>query len=480
MAPPVNERTRLLSPHDEEEDDAPVAWNGPNDPHNPKNWPASRKWTCAMLVSAYSIIAPTASSMVVPAMPALTRDLHIESPLVTQLTLSIYVLGWGMGPLIMGPLSELYGRAPLLHLGQFGFLVFNTLCGLATDARVFLALRFIGGVFGSGPMSLGAGVLGDLWVSDERGVSLAVYTVMPLLGTTAGPLLGGILIQSRPWQDIFFICSIFTLLSLILGLLFLPETFPPILLYRRRLAKWKSRGLAPPKTLHLNQLSRLVKLVRVDLARPFIMLGTQPIIQVLALYMGLLFGLNHLTISTFHSLWRDVYHEDDFTSSLNYIAITAGLLGGAESAGPINDRIYRHLKKRNHGQDSPEYRIYLMIPSAFLVPLGLLWYGWSATYHLHWVMPNLGILIYSYGLLMGYQCIQAYVLDCYPVYAASAMGALTVLRSLAGFSMPVFAPVVYQKVGYGWASTGLAGVAGVVGVAAPWVLGVWGRELRER
>ena len=147
----MDERTRLL-PY---EDNGPApSWDGPNDPRNPKNWPASRKWTCAMLVSAYSIIAPTASSMVVPAMPALTRDLHIESPLITQLSLSIYVLGWGMGPLIMGPLSELYGRAPLLHLGQFGFLVFNTLCGLATDARVFLALRFVGGVFGSGPMSV--------------------------------------------------------------------------------------------------------------------------------------------------------------------------------------------------------------------------------------------------------------------------------------------------------------------------------------
>ncbi|PWY86559.1 MFS general substrate transporter [Aspergillus sclerotioniger CBS 115572] len=462
----MDERTRLL-PYD-----APAAsWDGPNDPHNPKNWPASRKWTCAMLVSAYSIIAPTASSMVVPAMPALTRDLHIESPLVTQLSLSIYVLGWGMGPLIMGPLSELYGRAPLLHLGQFGFLVFNTLCGFATDARVFLALRFIGGVFGSGPMSLGAGVLSDLWISDERGTSLAIYTVMPLLGTTAGPLLGGLLIESHSWQSIFFICSIFTLISLLLGLFFLPETFGPILLYRRGLL---IHGTSP-KPLQRNQLSR----IRSDLARPFIMLGTQPIIQLLALYMGFLFGLNHLTISTFHSLWREVYHQDDFRASLNYIAITVGLLGGAEVTGPVNDIIYRHRKRKNHGKDSPEYRIYLMLPSAILLPTGLLLYGWSATYHLHWTLPNLGITTYSFGLLMGYQCIQAYVLDCYPVYAASAMGALTVLRSLMGFIMPVFAPVVYESVGYGWASTGLAGVAGIVGWLRRWCWGL-GEGLRGR
>ena len=153
---------------------------------------------------------------------------------------------------------------------------------------------------------------------------------MPLLGTTAGPLLGGLLIQSHPWQAIFFICSIFTLISLILGLLFLPETFGPILLYRHHLPHNK------PQPHPRAQLTR----IRTDLARPFIMLGTQPIIQLLALYMGFLFGLNHLTISTFHALWREVYQQDDFRASLNYIAITMGLLGGAEFTGPVNDRVF--------------------------------------------------------------------------------------------------------------------------------------------
>lgn len=130
--------------------------------------------------------------------------------------------------------------------------------------------------------------------------------------------------------------------------------------------------------------------------------------------------------------------------------------------------------------DLPEYRIWLMIPAAFLVPLGLLWYGWSATYTLHWIMPNIGITIYSFGLLMGYQCIQAYVLDCYPVYAASAMGALTVLRSLAGFTLPIFAPAMYRRFGYGWSSTILAGVAIVIGSVAPWLLRSKGAALRAK
>lgn len=326
---------------------------------------------------------------------------------------------------------------------------------------------------------LGTGVLADLWVNDERGVSLAVYTLMALLGPSAGPLLGGIFIEYRSWPDIFYFCSLVTVIFLIIGVLFLPETFGPVLLHRKRIGLLVKEGYDISR-LSESRIDRLLKLVKVDLARPFVLLGTQPIIQTLAIYMGLLFGLNHLTISTFHALWRDVYHESDILASCNYLFITLGFIGGCETAGPANDRIYAYLKRRHGGQDCPEYRIWLMIPGAIIVPAGLLIYGWSAAAEMHWILPNLGIAVYSFGLLMGYQCIQAYVLDCYPVYAASAMGALTVLRSLAGFALPIFAPAMYRHLGYGWSSTILAAVALGIGSVAPWLLREKGAFLRQK
>ena len=108
-----------------------------------------------------------------------------------------------------------------------------------------------------------------------------------------------------------------------------------------------------------------------------------------------------------------------------------------------------------------------MLPAAVLAPLGLLCYGWTAQMHLHWVLPNTGMVIYCFGLIVSFQCIQAYVLDCYPVYAASAIGALTVLRAVAGGAFPLFGPVLYRSLGYGWASTVLAGVALMIGGVAP-------------
>ncbi|KAE8153838.1 putative florfenicol exporter [Aspergillus avenaceus] len=479
------ETTRLLPPESREADenaiqnadDLHVDWESPSDPSNPKNWPSAQKWLCAMLVSIYSLIAPTAAAMVVPAMPALARDLHITSSGMLQMTLSAFVLGWGTGPLILGPLSEVFGRAPLLHVGQLGFMLINVMCALVRNPYVFLFLRFVSGLFGSGPTALGAGVLSDLWVSDERGVSLAIYTIMPLLGPTAGPLLGGYIIQYYDWKYIFYLCSSLTGFFLVFGIFLLPETFGPMILHRKRLAKLKKMN-ALPRDSAWGQ--RLKSLIGKSLSRPFVLLGTQPIIQVLAVYFGFLFGLYQLTISTFHSLWKDVYGESDMVSSLNYISMTVGLIVGCEIAGPLNDKIYRTLKRRNNNVDLPEYRIWLMLPAATLVPLGMIWFGWSAAAKSHWIMPNLGMGVAAVGLVMGFQCMQAYVMDAYPIYAASAMGALTVLRSLAGFVMPIFAPALNRSLGYGWASTLLAVLAAIVGGVTPGVLYWKGATLRAQ
>jgi hypothetical protein len=112
----LNETTRLLNPHPEDEETAPhsspnediestLEWTSPIDAGNPKNWTSSRKWTCAMLVSGSCLIAPTAAAMVVPAMPLLARDLGITSEAFLQLTMSVFVFGWTAGPLVLGPVS---------------------------------------------------------------------------------------------------------------------------------------------------------------------------------------------------------------------------------------------------------------------------------------------------------------------------------------------------------------------------------------
>ena len=120
-----------------------------------------------------------------------------------------------------------------------------------------------------------------------------------------------------------------------------------------------------------------------------------------------------------------------------------------------------------------------MVPASLLVPIGILAYGWAAQAHLHWILPDIGMFITSFGLVIPSQCIQAYILDCYPVYAASAIASLTVLRSVAGCIFPLIGPSLFRNFGYGHASTLLAGVTVAIGCIPPLILRHMGKSLRE-
>ena len=223
---------------------------------------------------------------------------------------------------------------------------------------------------------------------------------------------------------------------------------------------------------------RTLKVVlRTSLVRPFILLGTQPIMQVLALYMAYCYGLMYLVLSTFPTVWEGTYGE---SVGLNYISLGVGFFLGTQITAPINDRIYRKLKKRNNNEGRPEFRVPLMVPGALLVPAGLFIYGWTSYFRVHWIAPNIGAALFAAGTIISFQCTQTYIVDAYTRYAASAVGAATVLRSMAGFGFPLFAPYMYAALGLGWGNSLLGFLAIGLGIPAPLLLWKYGKALREK
>ena len=418
--------------------------------------------------------------MVAPALTAMSREFGITSEIVSSLTLSIFVLAYAIGPLFLGPLSEMYGRVIVLQTSNLLYLFFNLGCGLAKTKTQLIIFRFLAGLGGSAPLALGGGVLSDLFNAEERGKAISIYSLAPLLGPAAGPIAGGFITENTTWRWVFYATTIADALIQVSGFFFLQETYSPILLHRKKKKLIKETGNDALHTEWDDPNRTVIAALRISLVRPFKLLGTQVIVQVLAIYMAYLYGLMYLVLSTFPPLWSEEYHESVGIGGLNYIALGVGFFLGTQVCAPCQDKIYRALKKRNNGVGKPEFRVPLMIPGALLVPIGLFTYGWSAQAHSHWIVPDIGAAIFASGVIIGFQCIQTYIVDSYTRYAASAVAAATVLRSLAGFGFPLFAPYIYNALHYGWGNSLLAFIAIGLGWPAPILLWKFGENLRKK
>ncbi|KAJ9133807.1 Mfs multidrug [Pleurostoma richardsiae] len=458
-----------------------VTWDGLDDTEDPKNWPFSIRWRITGIVSAFTFISPVSTSMTAPSLGIVGTDLGITKPFTLSLTLSIFVLAYSVSPFLVGPLCELYGRRPVLQLFNLFYLAFNTACGFAQTGTQLIVFRFFAGFGGCAAQVIGNGVLADIWRKEERGLSIGLYTLITLLSPTLGPVLGGFITQYSSWRWTFWAVSIADSVIQVAGVIGLRETFAPVLLGRKAERLRRETGNIALHTKWEGPDRNLAKLVGTALSRPFILMATEPILQLLILYVSYLFGLVYLALTTFAELWTSRYHESISIAGLNYLALAVGYIIGTQTCARSMDIIYKRLKEsRGKGRGRPEYRLPLLLPGSLLVPVGLLWYGWSAEKHLHWIMPDIGIAIMGVGIKFGMQTSNAYALDVYPTYAASASAGSLCVRSLAGFSFPLFAPYMYSSLGYGWANSVLALVALCIGLPAPFLLWLYGPVLRKQ
>ncbi|OOF93534.1 hypothetical protein ASPCADRAFT_209487 [Aspergillus carbonarius ITEM 5010] len=458
-----------------------VKWNGPDDPENPKNWSMKKKWAAVLTVSSFTFISPVSSSMVAPALRSISADFHITDEVISQLTLSVFILAYAVGPLFLGPLSEIYGRVIVLQLANLLYLVFNIGCGVSQTKVQMIVCRFFAGLGGSAPLAIGGGVLSDCFKPEQRGKSVAIYSLAPLLGPAIGPIAGGFIAENTTWRWVFYATSIADGLIQVAGLFFLRETYAPVILKKRAQKLRKETNDPDYQTEFERQNKTLGQVMRSALIRPFRLLATQPIVQALAAYMAFIYGTMYLVLSTFPSLWTspDYYNESTGIGGLNYISLGLGFWLGSQICAPLNDRIYRRLKARNNGVGKPEFRVPLLYVGALFIPAGLFIYGWTAQTHCHWIAPNIGACLYGMGNIITFQCLQTYIVDSYTRFAASALAAVACTRSLAGFGFPLFAPYMYQALNYGWGNSVLAFVAIGLGVPAPVFLWRYGEKLRK-
>ena len=133
-------------------------------------------------------LRPLASSMFAPGVPEVLKTFHTQSETLAEFVVSVYILGFAFGPLIIAPLSEMYGRIWVYNITNWLFVAFNLACSFAPSMGSLIAFRFLAGCFGSTPVTIGGGSIADMMPVERRAGAMAIWALGPLVGPVVGPV----------------------------------------------------------------------------------------------------------------------------------------------------------------------------------------------------------------------------------------------------------------------------------------------------
>ncbi|KAK5157613.1 hypothetical protein LTR04_005399 [Oleoguttula sp. CCFEE 6159] len=205
-----------------------VWWDSDQDPANPMNWSMKLKWGNIAVLSTITLITPLASSMFAPGVPQVMKDFKSSNQQLATIVVSVYVLGFAFGPLVIAPLSELYGRLRIYHGCNLLFVIFTIACAVSSNLNMLIGFRFLGGCVGVAPLTIGGGTIADVMPQERRGGAMAIWALGPLLGSSPftrnvrrtkktdlqcvgpvlGPVAGGYLCQAKGWRWVFYLIAI--------------------------------------------------------------------------------------------------------------------------------------------------------------------------------------------------------------------------------------------------------------------------------
>ncbi|KAF4959466.1 hypothetical protein FGADI_1687 [Fusarium gaditjirri] len=431
------------------------------DSDNPKNWPEKRKWAVTNVLSITGFNRILVSTVMAPALSVIAQDLSMTAT-QSVMALSIYLLATAFGPLVIGPLSEVYGRRTILHVSNIWFLVWNLACGFANSKEMLIGTRFLAGFGASAVYALGGGVLGDIWRPDQR------------------PVIGGFMTDRISWRWMFWSTSMFQVAMAAISFTTFRETYAPAILKKR--AKKLRKETGQPYYTYAERTqegSPLRKVLAQAMTRPLRLLAFHPIIQVAAVISAIGYGLLYIVLSSFAEVWTQHYGQSVEISGLHYISCALGELAGSQLGAPLMDYWFRRTERR-HGQHLPENRVPLMAMGAFIAPIGFIVYGWCAEFRVHWAWVDVAMFITMFGMQISGMPLQAYMIDAYPDHTSSAIAAEQFPRSLAAFLFPLFTPKMYAALGYGWGNSAMAFAELALELAAPMLLWKVGASLRAR
>ena len=261
-----------------------------NDPRNPMLFSELKKWSLTAVVAIATLAVAFVSSAYTGGIDQILREFGASQEVAT-LGVSLFVLGFAIGPLIWAPMSELFGRQ-VLFISTYAMLTaFNAGAAGSQNIQTLIILRFFAGSFGSSPLTNAGGVIADMFPAEERGLAMSLFAAAPFMGPVLGPIVGGFVGETIGWRWVEGVMAIFTGILWIVGSLVIPETYPPVILRKRaeKLSKMTGKVYRSQGEVQQGKAS-FGHVFKTALLRPWILLFREPIVFLLSIYMAIIYG----------------------------------------------------------------------------------------------------------------------------------------------------------------------------------------------
>ncbi|KAI2462758.1 polyamine transporter 1 [Annulohypoxylon bovei var. microspora] len=457
--------------------DCLVDFDGPDDPYHPLNWPRNKKVLTTLLYGLVTMSATWASSSYSAGTAQIAEQFNVGKQVATLGT-TLFLLGFGIGPLLWAPLSEVYGRRVAVLTPMFISICFSFGAATAKDFQTLMLMRFWGAIFASAPVTNTGGVLGDLFTPAYRGIAMAGYAMAVVGGPTLGPIVSAAVVvqPNLGWRWTEYTTGMLQSVVLVFAIIFIDETYPPrLLMTKARRLRFETGNWALHTKFEEWDVS-IMELARKFLVRPIQLLCT-PICFLVALYASFCYGILYMQLGAVPIIFGEVRGWSLLPAELPFLALLLGSLTGA-GINMFNQLYYNKAYHAAGDKPVPEKRLPPMMLGSILFAAGQFLTGWTADPAVaHWIVPIIGLYISGCGFNTIFQAALNYLVDTFQMYAASAVAANTFMRSCFAAAFPLVVTPLYHNIGVGPGSSIFAGFACLL-IPVPYVFYFFGRRIR--
>ncbi|KAL2109526.1 hypothetical protein VUR80DRAFT_2332 [Thermomyces stellatus] len=468
---------------------------------SPFEWPRRKKIVVLIGPVFAAMLAAYAAGAYAMAQQPLMAKWGVSST-VYNIGITVFVAGFGVAPMLLAPISEVYGRygvfagaGLVFFLGMLGCAVTDTLAGM-------IVARFVTGCAASVYATLTGGAIADLYHKEDRNTPMAAYSLTIMAGTGLGPLISGPVVDRAGWRWIFYHQMILLGVATLNIVLTMDETRSNVVLRRKCAALNKhfeslssnasreapalgeKAGDQPAPTLprkirfvaEVAEPELKVSLIYRAFAFPLRLLLTESVVFWFSLWVSFAWAVLYMQFGSIPFVFRNSYGFSSTQVGAIYTAIVVGSLISGFSSIFLEPYLRRLFPARMAG---PEGRLLLPCFASVFLPAGLFWFGWSTHAHTHWIVPSLAIGSITMGILSIYLAVFNYLADTYHQYSSSAQAAQSMCRNLLAGIFPLITHLLWGNLSYGAAGS-LLGAIGFVLMGVPWVLSLFGPQIRAR